>query len=390
MNLINADTTTLKGVVIPEAFKQPDWVRQTLDKFKGKIKEDYNKEGFLNNGLVRNLINTLILDGKIKAPYPLNKKNMSKLLTEMYKIFDDAEFQWRYMLVYEVGFFLSTFVSVSFTPEILVLPKEFQKKKALIIDEYKKREEQAQSDIDKEKNIIWVDKAFKKLTSEVLEYFRAHRDKYPIIDSFDSAAKGDENDLRKLLVAVGLSINGKGEINDVIENSHAEALTPTQFFNYTSQAIVSQYKKSAETAKPGYLIRQLNTVASGVKLSKSFDCGTDKRLSIKIINKDMLKSMSGKLYNGGVISKEDTGLVGKTIKMRSPLYCKAKDGICHNCYNPSFIEKMNLEANAGIGLLASTAQANLLTSITLKSAHKGLSINKEEVNLTNDIFTYSE
>jgi len=390
MNIQNADTTTLKGVVIPEAFKQPEWVQETFEKFKSKIKEDYSKNNSINNALVRKYINELILDNKIKPAYPLNKKNIGKLLQKMYQVFDDAEFQWRYQLLYEAGFFLSTFVANSFTPAALELPSEFRKKKMEIIKEYKKREEEAKNDNDREKNKMWVDKAFKKLTSEVLEYFRAHRDIYPIVDSFDSKAKGDENDLRKLLVAVGLSINAKGEINDVIVNSHSDSLTPTQFFNYTSQAIVSQYKKSSETAKPGYLIRQLNTIASGVKLSKLKDCGTSGRLRVKILNKDMLESMEGKLYEGGVILASSTDLIGRTIKLRSALYCRAEDGICHACYNPDFIERMHLETNAGIGLLASTAQASLLTSMTLKASHTGVNLNKTEIDLTNDIFEFSE
>jgi DNA-directed RNA polymerase subunit beta' len=237
---------------------------------------------------------------------------------------------------------------------------------------------------------MWVDKEFKKLTKEVMEYFREHRDEYPIIDSFDSKAKGDENDLRKLLIAIGLSINAKGKINDVIARSGAEGLTPTQFFNYTSQAIVSQYKKSRETAAPGYLIRQLNTIMAGVRLSKTKDCGTKGRLSVKILNKDMLLSMKGKLSDDGVLGPERTELIGKTIKLRSSLYCKSKDGICHNCYNPDFIEKMNLHTNAGIGLLSSTAQASMLTNMTLKAAHTGLSLDKTTVDLTQDIFEFSE
>lgn len=390
MNIPQADTTTLKGVVIPDAFKQPDWIEPTYDKFKKMIKEDYSKNKVLNPALVRKALKQYLLDDKISPPYPLNKKNVGKLLEKMYKLYDDEEFQWRYMLIYQAGFFLSTLTSISFTPDSLELPKQFKGSRSKVIQEFKKKMDDAKSDQERERAIHWVDEAFKKLTLEVLDYFRANREQYPIIDSLDSKAKGDENDFRKLLVAVGLSINAKSEINDVIEKSHSEALTPTQFFNYTSQAIVSQYKKSRETAAPGYLIRQLNTIMVSVKLSRLEDCKTSGRLSIKVQNKDMLKSMEGKVYDGGVISPNDTELVGKTIKLRSALHCKAKDGICATCYNPSFIEKMNLSQNAGIGLLASTSQAGLLTNMTLKAAHTGLSLDKSDVDLTNDVFEYSD
>jgi DNA-directed RNA polymerase subunit beta' len=390
MNIQNADTMSLKGIIIPEAFKMPEWVEEDYQTFVDKFKEEYRRKNIINRDLTRKLLKEYILGGKITPPYPLNKKNIGKLLEKMHDFFGDEEFQWRYMLLYRIGFFLSTFTSNSFTPESLTLPSKFRKDRQKIIDEYKKRMEEASTEIQREKVIHWVDGEFKKLAKKVLEYFRENPDTYPIIDSLDSKAKGDENDLRKLLVAIGLSINAKNEINDVIERSGAEGLKPTQFFNYTSQAIVSQYKKSRETAAPGYLIRQLNTISSGVKLSKTIDCQTKGRFSVKVLNSDMLKSMEGKLYDGGVISTDSTDLIGKTVKLRSPLYCKAKDGICHNCYNPSFIEKMHLENNAGIGLLASTAQAGLLTDMTLKAAHTGLSLDKTEVDLTNEIFEFSE
>jgi len=389
-NIPNADTTTLKGVVIPEAFKQPEWVENSFKNFEKTVKDDFIKNKVINPTLVRKAFKQYILDDKISPPYPLNKSNVGKLLEKLYKIFGDEEFQWRYMLIYRVGFFLSSFVAVSFTPEALTLPPQFKKQRSKIIDEYKKKRLDAKSEQDNEKAIMWVNDKFEKLTTEVLGYFRENREIYPVIDSLDSGAKGSEDDFRKLLVAIGLSINAKGEINDIVDRSGSEGLSPTQFFNYTSQAIVSQYKKSSETAAPGYLIRQLNTIMTGVKLSKIIDCKTKGRLNVLIMNKDMLKSMEGKVYDGGIIEHNDTDLIGKTIKIRSALYCKAQDGICHMCYNPGFIEKMNLTTNAGIGLLSSTAQAGLLTNMTLKAAHTGLSLDKSEVDLTNDIFEYSE
>jgi DNA-directed RNA polymerase subunit beta' len=391
MNIPNSNTSLLPGVVIPDAFAQPEWVEQTFERFKKTILEDYQKSKSINPINTRKAIKDIILDGKCSPAFPLNKKNINKLLEKMYDAFDDIEFQWRYLLLYRVGFFLSTFTANSFTPESLKLPKQFIPKRKKVIDEYRERLHSSKNEKERQDAILWVDKSFKKLADEVLEYFREHDDRYPIIHSIDSGSKGSADDLRKLLIAIGLSINAKNEINDVIDKSGAEGLTPTQFFNYSSQAIVSQYKKSKDTAIPGYLIRQLNTISSSVVLSKTVDCGTTRYLKLKVLNKNMLEALEGKiLKDGKTLDKSMTDLIGKTIHIRSPLYCKAKDGICKVCYNPKFADKMNLESNAGIGLLASTSQANMLTSITLKAAHAGLSLKKESVNLKEDIFNYSD
>ncbi len=382
----------VKGVRIPAIFAEPDWVIEDYDRFEKLIKDDYSKRKSIDRAQVKKLIYEILLDSRVKPIWPLNSKNVSKLVQKMYEVFDNEEFQYRYYFIYRAGFFLSTYVSESFSPESLVLPEQFKPKKAQIVKEYKQRTEDAKNEVEKEAAIIWVNKAFENLASEVLQYFRDND--YSISSFLDSGSKGKEDDLRKLLVATGLSINAKGDINDVIERSGSEGLSPTQFFNYSSQAIVSQYQKSHETSKPGYLIRQLNTIAAGVTLSKLNDCGTKDFLSIKIINKAMLTAFKGKLRKTGTgltpISEEDKDLIGTTVKVRSPLYCRAEDGICVNCYNPEFVTRMGLQETAGIGLLASTAQAELLTNLTLKAAHTGLSLDREAVDFTEDIYEFSE
>ncbi len=381
----------IKDTRVPKAFQEPDWVPETFDKFENIIREDFKKRKYLDHTLVKKSIQEILLDNRVKPSYPLHSKNVNKLVSKMYDVFDNEEFQYRYYFIYRAGFFLSTFSSDSFTPNALELPQEFKPKKAKIIKEYEARLETAKNQAEEEKAILWVDKAFQKLAKEVLQYFR-ERD-YPLSNFLDSGAKGKEDDLRKLLVAVGLSINTKGEINDVIERSGSEGLSPTQFFNYSSQAISSLYAKSHETAKPGYLIRQLHSISAPVKLSKQHDCGTTKFLNIKIINKDMLEAFHGKMRKTQMgleeITKDDTDLIGTKVQIRSPLYCKAEDGICVTCYNPWFVDRMQLREMAGIGTLASSAQAELLVNLTLKASHTGLSLGREEIDFTEDAFIYS-
>ncbi len=382
----------IKDTRIPDAFAEPVWVTETYDRFERIIKDDYAVRKSIDSALVKKSIKDILLDGRVKCYFPLNGDNVFKMIQKMYEVFDNEEFQYRYYFIYRAGFFLSTYTADSFTPEAMVLPDKFKPKKSQIINEYHQKLEDAENETDRENAIIWVDKAFSDLGDEVLNYFRDND--YPLSNFLDSGAKGKPDDLRKLLVAIGLSINSKGEINDVIDRSGTEGLTPTQFFNYSSQAIVSQYQKSHETAKPGYLIRQLNTIAAGVRLSKELDCGTTRFLSIKLIDEKMLIAFDGKMRKVGTglspITKNDKDLIGKTVQVRSALYCKAEDGICVTCYNPAFVDRMHLTETAGIGLLASTAQAELLTNLTLKSSHTGLSLNKERINFTKDIYEFSE
>jgi len=234
MNIPFADTTSIPGIVIPEAFKQPAWVEETFKKFTDLIHEDYKKSNNkINHEFFRKMFVGVILQNKLTPTWPLNKKNVTKLINDLYELCDNEEFQWFYYLIYRAGFYISTKVSSSFTPESLSLPDKFRPHRQKIIEEYKQKLSEAKNDSEKEKVYIWVNAEFASLANEVLQYFRNNIDKYPVVELIDSGAKGSQSDLQRLLVAVGLSIDSKTEINDVIDKAHSDGLSQTQFFNFS-------------------------------------------------------------------------------------------------------------------------------------------------------------
>ena len=391
-------------IIIPNAFKTPEWVTELLN----NIKEETLKNYKLNNNkldplFIKKVFEEKILANKVKVNYPLHKKNVSKMFNDMAKVFDDPEFSWRYMIAYQYSFFLSTFIPKSFEPKTLELPEVFQKKKDKIKLDYHKKLSEAKTPEDKDKAIIWVNKELNKLADEVIDYFTEQD--IDVMDIYHSGTKGSRDDIRKLLVAVGLSINANGDINDVILNSHAEGLKPTQFFNYSSQGIVSQFHKSHSTAIPGYLVRKLYTVLESLTLSEIEDCRTQKLFEFKIQDKEILERLNFRIYkdtkNGNFkefnfndlskseMAKLEQKYVGKTIYLRSPLYCQAKDGICKTCMGPKYIDELELKPGDNLGLRLIGAFSEALANSALKSAHAGLSLDKSEIDLTKDIYKYS-
>jgi hypothetical protein len=381
--------------IIPNKFNLPEWVYNNLKVFKDKAKEviSQHKDSVTQNKNIKNLIETYIVNSvqfDIKIKYPITKSSLRDLVSRMWEKTPESEFLYRYWLLQEVGFFLSTFKPSGFEPESLKLPPKFIKIKEKILAEY----QQKIKDIGKDKAISWVDKEFDKLTDDVIKYWEENN--VNVVDILKSKARGSASDIRKMLVAVGLSITSDGSINDVIMDSQIEGLEQTQFFHYSSQAIQALYAKSAETAVPGYLARKISTIADGVNLSKEIDCGTKNYLEIEIFDESILSGLDGRmLSNGKIIDKnnkeEMKKLMNKKIKVRSPLYCKAKDGICVNCYNPKLVKKLGFESGEKVGLHATTLLGDqALVNITLKKSHTGLSLNLEEVNLQQDIFTYAE
>jgi len=377
--------------VIPKKFMMPDWVEKNLKDFKDQAREIISNadESSIDsiNPKIKKLIEELILDNKVKPKYPLNKKTLGKLSNEMWKVFGEDEFMYRYWILQEAGFFLSTFKPSGFEPEALQLPEKFVKRKDALLKEFEKRVKEH----GKDKAVAWIDKEFNNLTNEVIDYWEEKG--INVVDMIRSGARGGPADIRKMLVAVGLSIDSSGKPNDVIMTSQIEGLSQTQFFHYSSQAIMALYAKSSETAVPGYLARKLSTVADAVNLSEVEDCKTKRFLEVTVLDSDVLNALDGRvLHTGKVIdSEKDTNLIGKKIKIRSPLYCKATDGICATCYNKKIIQKMNWQPGEKIGLHAATTLGDqALVNLTLKKSHVGLSLNMETVDLEKDIFQFAE
>ncbi len=376
--------------IYPNNTLPPVWVQEKLNKFTDSVneisrsdKEDKSKYN------IEIIMDTLFDNKNYKIPkvvYPFSKKNIKYIIKELANKYNDRTFMWYYYILYYIGFYFSTIKPSAFTPESLELPKEFETRKKQLINDLK----------TKVINEIKFQSEITKLSKDVVKYLQDK--KVPLMDFITSGAKGEIGNIQDILVGVGLSINSKGEIIDVIENSLSEGLTQTQFFNNSSQAIQTLYAKSSETAKPGYLGRKLETLTEGVKLSQSKDCNSREYLEIEVKSQEMLDALENRNYltsnntlNSNSLKKVDSSdksLIGKKIKLRSPLFCKATDGICNTCYDEVFIKDMELHAGSNIGLIASTGLIGDLVNLTLKGSHIGISLNQEEINFMNDLEEY--
>ena len=366
-----------QAYVYPDHCKIPKWVEDRLNAFHNRLKNDtlkYSNLEILKDNIKENLEENILSDYKITKP--LSKKIIGEILKLYDKKFTNGiEFMWWYYLIMQAGFTLSSVVPTSFQPEALILPEEFKREKDIIILKYNNSKKTPQDAIQFQDSIS-------KLANKVKAYF--NEQDISIVDMMDSGAKGNTGHIQSLLLAVGLSIDSYGEINDVIENSHVDGMTQTQFFNNCSQGIQALYSKSSETAVPGYLGRKLSSVGENIKLSKDDDCGSTRYLEIKVQSQEVMYAIIGRTYKStfglSLIGDKDD-LMNQLVKLRSPLYCKSTDGICATCFGKEYIKKWNLKPGANIGLLASTGLTGELVNLTLKKSHTGIGLDKVEVNL---------
>ena len=132
----------------------------------------------------------------------------------------------------------------------------------------------------------------------------------------------------------------------------------------------------------GYLTRILSMLCLDTKLSETECCTTsvDNLPSVYIKNKFILKKYKNRnMWDEETKSFKVVGmnedLIGKTIKVASPMTCTCKDGICKTCYGELYktVTKMTLKDGrtvvANIGLIAVLLLTEVLTQMLLSTKH---------------------
>jgi len=136
------------------------------------------------------------------------------------------------------------------------------------------------------------------------------------------------------------------------------------------KALITSHKRVKDS---GYLTRKLSLLLIDSFLSEEDDCGTDEYTEVLIDSKD-----TAKRYNLRYFLNEDEeclekfdmklheNLIGQTLKFRSPIKCKCKDGkICHTCYG----DLSNINNDIHIGILAVLELTEQLTQKLLSAKH---------------------
>ena len=138
-------------------------------------------------------------------------------------------------------------------------------------------------------------------------------------------------------------------------NSFNDGSNAENFDLIANKAMYGSYSRGVNTAKGGTYAKYTNSMMQSVVLDKKgSDCGTTGLVNYTV-TKDNWESIryNFAMINGKLTRLDDDnlpGLIGKTIKMRSPLYCKCSGSkICNKCAGDTFyiigIENIGLTSN---------------------------------------------
>ncbi|AWU43627.1 DNA-directed RNA polymerase subunit beta' [Blattabacterium sp. (Cryptocercus kyebangensis)] len=241
------------------------------------------------------------------------------------------------------------------------------------------------------------------LTEKVMKRMREDRKGFnPVYMMLDSGARGSKEQIRQLSGMRGLMAKPQkagssgGEIieNPILSNFR-EGLSILEYFISTHGARKGLADTALKTADAGYLTRRLVDAAQDV-IIKMEDCKTLRGLKISSLKKneeivdtlfnrilgrislnDIYHPKKNKLIvsSGEMINEKISYLIEKAgiefVKVRSPLTCESKMGICSKCYGRNLSTGKIVQKGDAVGVIAAQSIGEPGTQLTLRTFHVG-------------------
>lgn len=211
--------------------------------------------------------------------------------------------------------------------------------------------------------------ALMRLNSPEVNTFLKEHFKYS--DLIESGARGSWDQAKQLILSRGFISNFKGEIHDKpIKNNLTDGLTQEEFFDSTYGCRKGLLDTALNTGTSGYLSRKLIFTCANLQLSDNLeDCGTEDFLEVRVTSEKKAASLIHRFIKDGddllLITKNNyIDIIDKTIKIRSPIYCKSED-VCRTCYGESY---KNLNSRF-VGIIAAQTLGEKSTQLVLRTFH---------------------
>jgi DNA-directed RNA polymerase subunit beta' len=218
----------------------------------------------------------------------------------------------------------------------------------------------------------------------------------PIYMMADSGSRGSKDQMRQLAGMRGLMAKPSGEIIETpITANFREGLTVLQYFSSTHGARKGLADTALKTANSGYLTRRLVDVAQDCTVTEH-DCGTLAGIEVEsLVEGGEIIQKVGERVLGRValedirdpytdeilvhandeidearVSKIDTSGLTK-IRIRSPLTCRTRQGVCCRCYGRDLGFGRTVEVGTPVGIIAAQSIGEPGTQLTMRTFHIG-------------------
>ncbi len=212
----------------------------------------------------------------------------------------------------------------------------------------------------------------------------------------DSGARGSAAQIRQLAGMRGLMAKPDGSIIETpIKANFREGLDVLQYFISTHGARKGLADTALKTANSGYLTRRLVDVAQDMVILES-NCGTHNGIYLtplveggevvealrdrvlgRVVAEDVFKLgqdepvvTTGTLLDEALVDLLDRENIDR-VKVRSPISCEARYGICAECYGRDLARGHLVNKGEAVGVIAAQSIGEPGTQLTMRTFHIG-------------------
>ncbi len=212
----------------------------------------------------------------------------------------------------------------------------------------------------------------------------------------ESGARGSIAQIRQLSGMRGLMAKPDGSIMEIpITANFREGLTVAQYFISTHGARKGLSDTALKTANSGYLTRRLVDVTQDLVITEQ-DCGTSDGVIMRSVIQggDVIESLRdrvlGRVSADDIIDSDTNNVIVKNgtlldeaivlqidsrnideVKVRTPLTCKTRYGLCAKCYGRDLARGYRVDIGEAVGIVAAQSIGEPGTQLTMRTFHIG-------------------
>ena len=212
----------------------------------------------------------------------------------------------------------------------------------------------------------------------------------------DSGARGSAAQIRQLAGMRGLMAKPDGSIIETpITANFREGLNVLQYFISTHGARKGLADTALKTANSGYLTRRLVDVTQVLVVVED-DCGTTNGVSMKALVEggEVIEALRDRILgrvcvgdvinpdnqevvikDGTMLGEDDVDLIDSLgideVKVRTPLSCATRYGLCAKCYGRDLGRGTMVNSGEAVGVIAAQSIGEPGTQLTMRTFHIG-------------------
>jgi len=251
--------------------------------------------------------------------------------------------------------------------------------------------------ITNEERYRLVVQQWEKTTGEVTNALSGNLDEFnPIYMMADSGARGSMAQIRQLAGMRGLMADTAGRTIEIpVKANFREGLSVLEYFISSRGARKGMTDTALRTADSGYLTRRMVDVSQEV-IIREHNCGTENGIWVGAVVQngdvidtfgnrirgrypvnDVLHPVTGELLHSKdvMMMPEDAAKFEKAgidkIYIRTVLGCRARNGVCAQCYGMNLATSKRVDLGEAVGIIAAQSIGEPGTQLTMRTFHSG-------------------